>query len=402
MTVAASDSSTVAFIMKRRYADSQGSDVSMREHPGYYEIMKTGSFDGADFAYATVTGNPQGISSGFLSAQLGAETLKGEQFVVSTRTKYAVCTLDGVSMMKARGNRGSFYDFVTRHMDGTLDEMGANIAFDLQRDGSGLRGRRASISGNIVTLTSVKDVENFRRGMTVIASSNSNGSSPRVGSAKVVKLDRANKKITLDDASTILSFQDNDFLFRLGDPGNCIEGFGACTPLVAPTSGVLFRNVERTNDIEALAGSRIDDPTVYPEEAIGNLAVQIGIIGKKVSRATVYPTVFQSMVKRLGAKVQYTSPGGAADIGFESLVIHTAGGPVRVTSDPDAVSDVVRVYRPDAHELKSIDEIVHVIKDDGNKSQRQSGNDGIEIRWRSVLNYRQPDQASHGVATFAT
>jgi len=401
MTTAASDTSTVAFIMKRRYSDSQGADVSMREHPTYYEIMKTGSFDGSDFAYATVTGNPQGISSEFASSQAGAETLKGEQFIVTTRTKYGVCTLDGVSMMKARGNRGSFYDFVTRHMDGTLDEMGANIAFDLQRDGTGLRGRRASISGNVVTLTSKNDVDNFRRGMTIVAAQNSNGSSPRVGSAKVVKLDRAGKKITLDDQSTITSFADNDFIFRKGDIGNCIEGFGACTPLASPTAGVLFRNVERTNDVEALAGSRIDDTTVYPEEAIGNLAVQINIIGKKVSRAIVYPTVFQSMVKRLGAKVIYTSPGGAADVGFESLMIHTAGGPVRVTSDPDADSTVVRVYRPDAHELKSIDEIVHTIKDDGNRSQRQSGNDGIEIRWRSVLNYRQPDQASHGVATFA-
>lgn len=401
MTVAASDSTTVAFIMKRRYSDSQGSDVSMREHPTYFEISKTGSFDGADFAYAVVTGNPQGISSGFADALSGAETIKGEQFLVTTRQKYAVCTLDGVSMMKARGNKGSFYDFVTRHMDGTLDEMGANIAFDLQRDGTGLRGRRASIAGNIITLTSLQDVDNFRRGMTVIASANANGSSPRVGSAKVIKLNRKEKKVELDDASTITSFQDNDYLFRKGDPGNCIEGFGACTPLAAPTSGTLFRNVERTNDVEALAGSRIDDVTVYPEEAIGNLAVQISLIGKKVKRAVVYPTVFQSMVKRLGAKVQYTSPGGAADIGFESLMIHTAGGPVRVTSDPDAVASVVRVFRPDAHELKSIDEIVHVIKDDGNKSQRQSGNDGIEIRWRSVVNYRQPDQASHGVSTFA-
>lgn len=397
----ASDTTTVAFIMKRRYSDSQGSDVSMREHPTYFEINKTGSFDGADFAYATTTGNPQGISSGFSDAQSGAETIKGEQFLAVTKTKYAVCTLDGVAMMKARGNRGSFYDLVTRHMDGTLDEMGANIAFDLHRDGTGLRGRRASISGNIVTLTDAKDVDNFRRGMTVIASANSNGSSPRTGSAKVVKLDRAGKKVTLDDASTIASFQDNDYLFRKGDPSNCIEGFAVCTPLAAPTSGVLFRNVERTNDIEALAGSRIDDTTVYPEEAIGNLAVQISLIGKKVNRAVVYPTVFQAMVKRLGAKVQYTSPGGAADIGFESIMIHTAGGAIKVTSDPDAVPTVARVFRADAHELKSIDEIVHVIKDDGLSKRALGSFDGIEIRWRSVLNYRQPDQASHGVCTFA-
>ena len=397
----ASDATTVAFIMKRRYSDSQGSDVSMREHPTYFEINKTGSFDGADFAYATVTGNPQGISSGFLPAQAGASPFVGEQFIATTRTKYAVCTIDGVSMMKARGNRGSFYDLITRHMDGTLDEMGANIAFDLHGDGSGLRGQRLSVAGNVITLSRVQDVENFRRGMKIMAALNADGTVPRVGTAKVLKLNRAAKQITVDNVANIAGFQDGDSLFRDGDPGNCLEGFGAATPLTAPLPGVLFRNVDRSNDLEALAGSRLTDTTVFPEEAIGNLAVQISIIGKKVSRAVVYPTVFQSMVKRLNAKVQYTSPGGAADIGFESLVIHTAGGPVRVTSDPDAKSDLVRVFRPDAHEIKSIDEIVHVIRDDGNKSTRLAGGDGIEIRWRSVLNYRQPDQASHGVSTFA-
>ncbi len=399
MTTAASDTTTVAFIMKRRYSDKQGANVSMREHPTYYEMVKTGSFDGSDFAYIITSGNPQGITSTFDTSV--AETIKGEQFQATTKVKYATCTLDGISMMKARGNKGSFYDFVTGHMDGTLDEMGANLAFDLQRDGTGQRGKRSSISLNTVTLTNQKDVENFRRGMTVIASANANGSSPRTGSAKVVKLLRGSSQIVLDDASTITSFSDSDFLFRKGDPGLCMEGFGASTPLAAPTPGTLFRNVERTNDLEVLAGSRLADTSVLPEDAIGNLAVQCSIIGRKVSRAVVYPTVFQAMVKRLGAKVQYTSPGGAADIGFEDIMIHTAGGAIKVRSDPDAVPTVVRVFRPDAHELKSIDEIVHVIKDDGNKSLRQSGNDGIEIRWRSVHNYLQRDTASHGVATFA-
>lgn len=399
MTVA--DSTNVAYIMKRRYSDAQSTEVARREHPTFYEIMETGSFDGSDFAYATTTGNPQGISSLFPNAQTNSDTMKGEQFLAVPKTKYGVCQLDGVSMMKARGNKGSFYDFVTRHIDGTLDEMGANLAFDLFRNGVGLRGRRASAAANIITLTNLRDVENFRRGMTVIASPNIDGSSPRAGNTKVLRLNRAAKQITLVSAAAITGFVDNDYLFRDGDPSNCIEGMGVATPLVAPTLGQLFRNVERTNDTEALAGSRIDDVSRYPEEILGDLAVEISIIGKKVSRGVVYPTVFQSMVKRLGAKVQYTSPGGAADIGFESIMIHTAGGALRIVSDPDQDPTLVRVWRPDAHQIKHIDELVHVIKDDKNQSLRLGTADGIELRFRSVSNYLQPDQASHGVGTFA-
>lgn len=399
MTVA--DSTNVAYIMKRRYSDAQSTEVARREHPTFYEIMETGSFDGSDFAYATTTGNPQGISSLFPNAQTNSDTLKGEQFLATPKTKYGVCQLDGVSMMKARGNKGSFYDFVTRHIDGTLDEMGANLAFDLFRNGIGLRGRRASAAVNVITLTNLRDVDNFRRGMTVTASPNADGSAPRVGTTKVLRLNRAAKQITLVSAAAIAAFADNDFLFRDGDPGNCMEGMGVATPLVAPTLGVLFRNVERTNDTEALAGSRIDDTTRYPEEILGDLAVEISLIGKKVSRGVVFPTVFQSMVKRLGAKVTYTSPGSAADVGFESIMIHTAGGALRVVSDPDQDPLLVRVWRPDAHQIKHIDELVHIIRDDQNRQIRLGTADGIEIRFRSVSNYLQPDQASHGVGTFA-
>jgi len=390
---------TVAYIMKRRYSDRASTEVAMREHPTFYEIEKEGSFDGSDFRYPITTGNPQGISSGFADAQSGAETLKGVQFAAEPKLKYGVLTLDGPSMLRARGNKGSFYDFVTRHSDGMLDELGANIAFDLFRDGVGLRGRRASIAGNVVTLTSQRDVDNFRRGMTLIASSNATGSPARSGSAKVVGLDRKNKKITLDDASTIVSFSDNDYLFRKGDPGNCMEGMEKCTPLSAPTSGDSFRSVDRSVDVEALAGSRIDNTSLYPDDVLGDLAVECSLIGKKVSRGAVYPTVFQAIVKRLGAKVEYTNPGGMADIGFESITITTAGGAIKLRSDPDIPVDRTRCWRPSAHVLKHIDELVHWIRDDGRPSMRSTSTDGIEMRARSLHNYIQYDTASHGVAS---
>jgi hypothetical protein len=314
--------------------------------------------------------------------------------------KYGVLTIDGPAISRARGNKASFYDMVTRHVDGMTEELGANCAFDLFRGGNGIRGRRLSISGNVVTLTSKRDVENFRRGMTLQASPNANGSSPRTGSAKVVSLDRANKKITLDDAALIISFADNDYLFRKGDPANCMEGMETSTPLSAPVAAESFRGIDRSVDVEALAGSRIDNVAAYPEEIIGDLAVEIGIIGKKVSRASIYPVHFQSIVKRTGAQVQYTNPGGTADIGFESLIIHTAGGPVRVVSDPDVPTDRIRVYRPDAHCIMYTDEeMIHVIRDDGKPSQRSAATDGLEFRFRFQGNYLQEDQASHGVGS---
>lgn len=401
MTVAASTSTTVAFVYKRRYSDKQVADITTRDHPSYARIAKRQGLGGQDFVYGVVTGDPQGVANTFTAAQSADETLKGEQFVCADVQKYGYITIDGPSMLRNQANRGKIIDLVTRTTDGVLKALGYDIAFDLMRNGTGNRGRRASIAGNVVTLTDVRDVDNFKRGMTVIASANANGSSPRVGSAKVLKLDRAGKKITLDDASTIISFQDNDYLFRSGSAQNSIDGMGSCTPLAAPTSGVLFRNVERTNDLEALAGTRIDDPTRFPEEMIGDLAVQLSLLGKRIERATLYPTAFQSMVKRLGAKVQYTAPGGTGKVGFQELMIYASGYAVPVTADPDIVPTEVRVWMEDAHEICYLgDEVVHLIRDDGQVRRAQTGNDGFEVRARFVGNYLQPDTAAHGVGSF--
>lgn len=401
MTTAASSQATVAYVFRRRYSDAQVADVTMRDHPTYQRIAKIQGLGGQDFVYAVTTGDPQGVGNTFTSAQNADETLKGEQFVCTDVQKYAYMTIDGPSMVRNQAFQGKIIDLVTRTIDGGLRTIGSDVAFDLFRDGNGKLGRRASISGNIVTLTASEDVDKFKRGMTIIASANADGSAPKAGSAKVLKLNRAAKQITLNDQSQITSFADNDYLFRSGTAQNAIQGMGACSPLVAPTSGVLFRNVERTNDTEALAGTRIDDTSRYPEEMIGDLAVQLSIIGKRIDRATVYPTVFQSMVKRLGAKVTYMDPGGTANIGFQELMLHAAGYAVPVTSDPDAVPTELRVWDESSHNLTYLGPtVVHLIRDDSLVRRAQTGNDGFEVRGRFMGNYLQPDPAAHGVGTF--
>lgn len=394
----ASTIATVAYIYKHRYSDRQATEIALREHPTFYQMPKEGAFDGADFNYAITTGNPQGVSALFANAQANAESLKGGQLAAVPVTKYAVCTLDGPSMMRARGNKASFYDLVTRTQDGALDELGANIAYDLHRDNTGLRGQRASIVGNVIQLTQKRDVEHFKRGMSIMASPNADGSAPRVGKCKVTALNRGLGKITVDNAGAIAAFADNDFIFRDGDAGACMFGFEKSTPLVAPNGGENFRGIDRTLDLEAFAGSRIDDPNRYPEEVLGDIAVECQIVSKKLTQAAVFPTTFQSMVKRLGAKVEYM-PGETADVGFEYITISTAGGVLQVYADPDARYDRVRGYRPDAHCIKHLDELVHIIRDDGRPSLRDTSSDGIEIRCRSLHDYVQYDTGSHGVAS---
>jgi len=390
----------VAFAFKRRYSDRQVSQIVTRDSPTFHAITKEGGFDGTGLFYGITYGNPQGVSSGFASAQTAAETLQGLQLAVFRKLKYGVIQLDGPAMEAAKGNKGSFFDFVTRHTDGILEQVGHDLAFDLLRDGTGVRGQRASIATNVVTLTNPTDVDYFKVGMTVVAGPNRDGTSLRTGSTKVAKLNRRAGTVELVSAAGITSFANNDFLFRLGDPGQCIEGMGLCTPLTEPGGADSFRTINRSVDIEALAGSRITDTSIFPEESLGDVAVNISTIGKKVSKGVVYPTVFQQIVKRTGAKVEY-EPGATADIGFEYINILTAAGRIQLYADADAPKTEGRVFRPDAHVLKHLNEPVHVIRTNGLPQMQLTSADGIEIRVRFMGNYVQFDTSPHGVVAIA-
>ena len=399
----ATNEQEVAYVYKRRYSDKQVAQIVMRECPTFFQMAKEGGFDGAGLWYGITYGNPQGVSSGFAAAQGAANGLKGVQLAVQTKLKYGVIQLDGPSMEKARGSKGSFFDFVTRHTDGILEQMGQDLAFDLMRDGTGVRGQRASISTNVVTLTNRRDVDHFKVGMTVVAGPNRDGSSLRTGETTVAKLNRRAGTIDLTSAAAITSFANSDFLFRKGDPGECMEGMESCTPLIAPTSADTFRGLTapgRSVDVEALAGSRIDDDSLFPEESLADVAVEISTIGKKVRKGVVYPTTFMQIVKRTGAQVEY-EPGPTADIGFEFINLVTPAGRIQLYSDANIPADRGRVFRPDAHLLKHLNEVVHVVRTNGDPQMQLYNADGIEIRTRFMGNYVQFDTAPHGVVKVA-
>src|ERR1041385_7052613 len=271
-----SDLTTAAFIYKTNYNDDQVRDLTTRDHVWYAMIDREDVFTGVNMAYVVRSGNPQGISGTFARAQANAGPSKGLQFTATRQPKFSVIQIDIEALRAARDKKGAFYDLVTMETDAVLIEHGDSLAFDYYRDKSGVRGQRASISGNIVTLADADTARNFKEGMVVGASTGSDGiTGARTGTTSVTAVDEIAGKVTLANAASITSFADNDFLFRDGDPGTCIEGMEVCTPLTAPTSGDSFRGKDRSANVTRYAGSRINDTNTAMEENLG-LGAEIG------------------------------------------------------------------------------------------------------------------------------
>lgn len=399
----------VAWIGKRTYSEDNTNEMAMRDHPTWYAISKEVGLTGDDFRYGMHTGNPQSISGTLSAAQSAANgnsgVIKGEQFACEPTLKYGVLKMDRPSMLRYRlKGKGAFYDWFTKQVSTMVEEFGARLARDLQGDGNGVMGRRSSISGNTITLSGTRTADKFKRGMVLGASGNSDGSSPRTGTTFVTKIDRQNNKVTVDDATDIASFQDGDYLFVDGEPGTCMEGMGLCTPLAAPSSGTLFRGVERTNDLEALAGSRLDT-SGYVEDVIGDLAVEVNILNHRLTHAICHPKQFKKVADRLGAKVTYTNPGKKADIGFETLFIHVAGNSaLQLMSDPDCPYTTVRGWNERSHRVVYVPDgnskpIYWIKSGNGGDSQWSATTDGIEMRCNFYGNYIQPDTSEHAVGS---
>ena len=398
--MAASDLTSVAYIYKRMYSPDQVGDLARREHPLYAMIDERGGFGGSAFFYSIRYGNPQGISNLFARAKAYASGSKGVQLQASRKKKYGFITMDGEAMAAAEGDKAAFLDLVTQETEGVIEEVGDSLSFDLHRAGNGDRGRRLSASTNVITLTVPDDARNFKVGMTVIASANQNGSSPRTGSTTVAAVDEDNGTITLTSAAAITSFANNDYLFRDGDQGASMEGLEALFPLTAPVAGSdSHRGIDRGVDPRRLAGVRINDPGAPLEELIGLIGTKISQVGKRGRIACANPINFWIAARRLGAQVQYTNGGGTADFGFQYINVHSSAGTIKLYADADCPQERLRVLNLEYLYLKHLKGLPHIIDDDGNFNLRLTDEDAVEARVRAFCNLICTVPGANGVAS---
>lgn len=398
--MAASTLTTLDFMFMRKYSDKNVANQARRDHPTFDMIPVEGGFNGEAHYYFITYANPQGVASVFATAQSSASSSKGVQLRAVRKKKYGIITLDGEAMLASEGNDGAIYDVVSRETDGIIMEVGDTIAFDLFRDGNGVRGRRSSASTNVITLTNADDVRNFKPGMTVLADDTITGASPRSGTTTVTSIDEDSGTITLTSAAAITSFADNDYLFRNGDQnGGCIEGFEVLTPLTAPVAGDSFRGIDRSVDVRGLAGSRLA-ATATVEEDLARVAVSVNQRGKKLTHAVVNPINFYNVVRRMQAKVEYQGAGGTADWGFEYINLVTPAGVLKLYSDPDCPTNRGRAFNAKAHYIKTLGgDLPHVIRDDGQRAQREASEDAIQMRLRGFCNYFQQDPGAFAVTS---
>jgi hypothetical protein len=393
--------STADFIYKTKFEGIAHEEE--RRHPTLNDIKKVGGLANEN-KYVVAYGDGQGAGGVFATAQTNVSPVKGVQFNMRPKIDYRIAQVDGPSLQLSMGDANAFEELVVAELRGSLNGFNNDLGLFLFGDGTGARGvRSGALSGNIVTLADPKTARNFFEGMTVVAGTST--TSLRSGTTTVAAVDYDAGKVTLTDASLILSFTAGDILFRQGETGNTMmEGFESINPLTVPVYLTdSFRGVDRGKNPALLAGSRIAADGSTPEELALRLAAAIFDAGGSADTWVLSPSNAQAVCNRGSAKITYPDGGGVMTFGFTGAVLQSPAGQLRLVSDPDCPNNRGRVYK------KGIFEIVHagrtLIHSAFDDSPKFSGrfwypkdtSDTIEGRWRSICNLKCKSPRDMGV-----
>lgn len=172
---------------------------------------------------------PFGINGG-----IGAGTEEGElpsaaannyaQFVLTLKNLYGTIEISDKAIRASENSSGAFVNLLEAEMEGLIKASKFNFGRMLFGDGSGTLCKVSAVSGNVLTVDSVRNVI---EGMVVDVIGNS-GKTPVVSARRITDVDRANKTVTLSGASigtgTVAA---GDFLTVQGSYNKELTGLGA-------------------------------------------------------------------------------------------------------------------------------------------------------------------------------
>lgn len=395
--------SQVQVYLKDVWADGF-EDEALRIHTLLDRVSKKDILGDLAYYYLVKYANSQNISLGddnIAAAQAVGSSSSAIRFNMQPSIMTGEAILP-VTQLEAslKGNGYAFGSLIETEVDGMMDEFYARRAFQLYRDSYGDRGQVGSIAGNTITLVNPFDAVNFMQTMTLNASVNVTGGSPKAGAATILSVDVGGGTITVDNVALISGLAANDYLFAVTEIGQFgMEGLGLLTPATSPTAGDSFRSQDRSKDPVRLAGSRLTTAAANGtiEQNMVKLLSFIRIVGGRSDFTTLNSERAMEVRTRLGAKVRYEA-GGDATYGFSAFMLDTPQGPVKVLDDPDCPSTGFWVGRESSHEIATLDAFVRFDETDGNWAYKKPNNNQIGVRVRSVANYLQRQPRDFGYA----
>lgn len=394
--MAASTLTTYAALLKERYLDSSIiEELTYPENTLLAMLEKKGDkgMVGDTLPIPVMYANPQGISSGFSTAQTNATANTSVNFAVQMGDYHGVVHIGDKVLEASRTNQGAFLENKKVEIDGLYEQAGENLSVYLWGNGGQALGQVASISGNNITLQNPETAANFEINMELVFSANDGSDtshSLRTGNTTLDSINRATGVLGIT-AGDITGEAAGDYLFRQGDFFGdqaviVIKGVQAwVTATDSPMALWGVAAATRALDPQRLGGCRVDSSTLIGktiEERIKILFAQMTgrFKAKAPTAGFLHPEDFQQLETLMSARGIRALEDDSTQFGFMKIAVATSSGKVPIYTDRHCPKGHFFAFRMEDWGLSHMGELLHPQRGDGLDILRRATATDYEFR----------------------
>jgi hypothetical protein len=375
---------TFAAALRTSYEDI--SELVYQTRPFLAVIKKDEKFGGDNRVIPVKIGNVKGGSSTFLSGSTNTGASELKKFVVTRSKEYVMANIERETMLASMTKEGAAQPAYEFEMDSAIAAAADRIAYKLVGDGGGCVGRVGSsttLASTTLVLDSPSDAVKFQIGDVIQFVTATTGGSFRNGGASLTVngVDRTAGTLTTSaNISTLNAVAAGDYIVKAGDYDLAMKGVGAWLPSVSPSSGDSFFSVDRSVDVDRLAGWRQDGTNLGLREGIIKLAGKIRQAGGQPDLVLMNDLKYSELLQSLEGQVQYDNvKASGANISFSGISFATAGGKMTVLADRFVDDTSVFVLQKSTWELLSLGKFPGIFDEDM-EMIRSSNADSYDIR----------------------
>ena len=415
---------TVPGILKELYDGQKANWLTYKDNPFLAMIHKETKFPGKYFPNSVVYSlSSGGASATFATAYANQNSPQVAEFLVTRVSDFALASIDGQLLAAAQTDPGAFIDGSELMIDAAWQTATNRIASAMFRNGAGTIAQISSVSnvsGNIylVTLNNPDDMVQIELGQVLLAVQNVDGSGSAPSDSATVSsaIDRNAGTFRVTCSTNIASnwpatyylavsgdlptTSNNNFQPSGSTTTNSLlklAGLQAWLPLTAPGSSDSFFGVNRSNDVQRLAGVSFAGTALSMEEALLQGTGRIAMQGGRVDTAVCSYATYTSIITSLGSKVQYVDEK-VGEIGFRGVMVNGANTVMSVFPDRSCPDGYIYCLEMDDWVLRSQNEAPHILKYmDEIEILRVPGVDAAELRVGGYMNMYPKHPGHHGV-----
>ncbi len=381
------------YILKTLWPQERIESEVYDDNPFLAMVPKAEDFYGENMYIALRYTDIQGRSATFATAQANKAPHKGVRFLLTRGKDYALWSIEHEMILAAKRDKGALVRSLDTEISSSLNALTNSLAMNLFGDASGARGQINADPGTGTTLQlgNIGDIVNFQVGQKIVFATTKTGALTAGGSRTIAAINRDTGLITVTLAlDTALG--SSEYIFAEGDAqaaGAALlpTGILGWLPTTAPAvgGGDSFFGVDRSPDPVALAGLRVDESALNPEEGLATMLSRLDREGGRPTHIFRNPIDYKNILIALGAKVE-TEYMETGTVGFEAIKVHGPKGLVRVYSDRNCPQARGFTLTMKSWKFHSLEKAPMVIEADDQKLLRDATADSFEGRMAYYAN----------------